>query len=525
MPTTITPIGPAPTVPDSSIDEPVFDVQQENFYRYEAEELAPKVNALGLATYNNAVESVAAAAAAVGARDTALALTNFKGSWAALPAEPLAKPASVEKSGSYWMLLNDIADPTVSVPGISADWAIVPGYFAVGDVVTTVRALTAPTWLRGNAAVYAKASYPLLAPLLPTAITPPTYRLGSPAALPAGGGTGTAFSSDGVYLAVVCATAPYVAIYKRAGDVFTKLADPASLPAGAASGVAFSQDGTYLAVAHATTPFVTIYKRAGDVFTKLANPASLPAGSGADVAFSQDGTYLAVAHTTTPFVTIFKRDGDVFTKLANPASLPAGNATDVAFSPDGTYLAVAHGTTPFVTIYKRDGDVFTKLANPASLPAGNATDVAFSPDGTYLAVAHATTPFVTVYKRAGDVFTKLADPATLPASTAYAVAFSPDGAYLAVAHSSTPFITVYERAGDVFTKMANPASLPAGNGTALAFFKGAAHFEYMLAIAVDATPYFHVYRDAYPFDPLTEFAVPNYPGLVGDPAKTYIRGA
>lgn len=92
MPTTITPIGSAPTVPDSSIDEPVFDVQQENFYRYEAEELAPKANALGLATYNNAVESVAAAAAAVGARDTALALTNFKGSGRRSRPSRLASP-------------------------------------------------------------------------------------------------------------------------------------------------------------------------------------------------------------------------------------------------------------------------------------------------------------------------------------------------------------------------------------------------------------------------------------------------
>ena len=28
-----------------------------------------------------------------------------------------------------------------------------------------------------------------------------------------------------------------------------------------------------------------------------------------------------------------------------------------------------------------------------------------------------------------------------------------------------------------------------------------------------------------PYNPLTEFAVPNFPGIVGDPSKTYIRGA
>jgi hypothetical protein len=38
-------------------------------------------------------------------------------------------------------------------------------------------------------------------------------------------------------------------------------------------------------VAHGTSPFVTVYKRSGDTFTKLANPATLPTGAGYGVAF------------------------------------------------------------------------------------------------------------------------------------------------------------------------------------------------------------------------------------------------
>ena len=62
-----------------------------------------------------------------------------------------------------------------------------------------------------------------------------------------------------------------------------------------------------MAVTHATTPFITIYKRAGDVFTKLANLTTLPTGTGIGVAFSSDDTYMAVAHDTTPFVTMYSR--------------------------------------------------------------------------------------------------------------------------------------------------------------------------------------------------------------------------
>jgi hypothetical protein len=87
-----------------------------------------------------------------------------------------------------------------------------------------------------------------------------------------------------------------------------KLPNPADLPASTGNAVAFSSDGTYMAVAHPTTPFITIYKRSGDTFTKLADPSSLPASTGQGVAFSSDGTYMAVAHSTTPFITIYKQD-------------------------------------------------------------------------------------------------------------------------------------------------------------------------------------------------------------------------
>ena len=44
-------------------------------------------------------------------------------------------------------------------------------------------------------------------------------------------------------------------------------------------------DEAFMAVAHDGTPFITIYKRSGDTFTKLANPATLPASNGLGVAF------------------------------------------------------------------------------------------------------------------------------------------------------------------------------------------------------------------------------------------------
>jgi hypothetical protein len=65
------------------------------------------------------------------------------------------------------------------------------------------------------------------------------------------------------------------------------------LPTGTGYGIDFSSDVLYLAVSHLNSPFITIYKRSGDVFTKLANPATLPPASpsndGNSVAFSNTG--------------------------------------------------------------------------------------------------------------------------------------------------------------------------------------------------------------------------------------------
>ena len=84
-----------------------------------------------------------------------------------------------------------------------------------------------------------------------------------------------------------------------------KFLNPVILPTGWGHGTAFSPDSNYLSVAHDTSPFVTIYKRSGDTFTKLDNPAILPTGLGYGTAFSPDSSYLSVAHGTSPFVTIY----------------------------------------------------------------------------------------------------------------------------------------------------------------------------------------------------------------------------
>jgi WD40 repeat protein len=318
-------------------------------------------------------------------------------------------------------------------------------------------------------------------------------KISDPATIPADTIRCIDFSFNTNYLAVSAGDSPYIYLYSRSGDTFTKLSDPASLPSDNALTCSFSMDDVYLAVgasASATTRLL-FYKRSGDTFTKLSDPASLPTGSCLGCKFSKSTNYLAATDANSPFIFIYKRSGDTFTKLANPSTLPPNTGFTCDFSMDDVYLAVSHANSPFITIYRRSEDTFTKLANPSSLPASNGNGCAFSKDGNYLAVAHDVSPFITIYKRSGDTFTKLANPSTLPAGTGRACDFSPDGRYLAVAHSTTPFITIYYRDGDSFIKISDPGTLPGGNAYVCRFSKDGNY----LAIGTTTSQYLTIYKN------------------------------
>jgi hypothetical protein len=156
-----------------------------------------------------------------------------------------------------------------------------------------------------------------------------------------------------------------------------------------------------MTVGHSITPFITIYKRSGDVFTKLSNPATLPPETWYGITFSTDGVYMAGVSLTAPFITIYKRSGDVFTKLADPAYVPTGVCYSIAFSADGYYLVVGGITAPGIIIYKRAGDVFTPTVTPTI--GGTGFGVSFYQSGAaymgnFIAVASDVTPFISVYR-------------------------------------------------------------------------------------------------------------------------------
>jgi Tol biopolymer transport system component len=289
-------------------------------------------------------------------------------------------------------------------------------------------------------------------------------KLANPATLPAGPSTtGLSWSRSTQYLAVFSINTPRIQLYKRATDTFTKLADPVDIPAGWGGGCAFSPpDGTYLALSYNTVPapYHIVYKRVGDVLTKLTTPTAIDNVCPC-VIWSNSGQYLIFGGAGATRLWVYKRAGDTFTYLTSSvfSALPPGVVNDLAISPDDQYLVVLHQTvSPGLSIYKRSGDTFTKLPNPAtSPPGGSATSASFSPDGKYLVVTSGNSPYLIVYKRSGDTFTTVTPlPAALIGNLNKS-SFSPDGVYLVCGGGQTPYICCNKSA---LGSLTDPATRP-----------------------------------------------------------------
>ena len=313
--------------------------------------------------------------------------------------------------------------------------------------------------------------------------------LPGPDVLPTGLSLSCDFSLDGNFLVVGHMDSPYITIYKRNGDTFTKLPDPSVLPGGNAYDCAFSPDGGYLAVAHMGSPYITIYKRSeGDRFVKLANPAILPPGEGLACTFSHDSTYLVIGSSESPSFIIYKRNGDIFSKLPNLPNLPSGWGYCSTFGFESTYLAIGAGMSPYFAVYKRTGDTFAKIKNPVEMPREQVDSCVFSLDGVYLALGHHGTPYITVYKREDDNFTKLQALPSPPSNTVYGCNFSSDNNYLALTYDDPPFLSIYRREEDSFVKIPDLPELT-GRGADCVFSQRGGY----LAIGYAKSPYLTIY--------------------------------
>ena len=186
------------------------------------------------------------------------------------------------------------------------------------------------------------------------------------------------FSGDGNYVAIFSNSTPYLTIYKRNGDAFNKLPAPDVLPGDdgnqpssyVLSNIDFTSDGRYLAVANKGFPGITVYKREGDIFTKLPNPIALPPGDAICLDLSVDGNYLAVGHFNSPNAIVYELDYTI--ELLGSTTNYSGVLKSVVADNDFIYAAGEQDPTQDSVIVKYSKE--TLQAVGTSIAIGGAVD-------------------------------------------------------------------------------------------------------------------------------------------------------
>lgn len=259
------------------------------------------------------------------------------------------------------------------------------------------------------------------------------------------------WSSDGRYLAIGLEGSSKLLLFKRFGNTFKSLTAPATLPAGTnVYGVAFSPNGLYLAVASSTDTttggYVTIYKRSGDVFTKLPDPAVVPTGVGVvDVSWSPDGQYLSFSTppSAAGFITYkVSFTTDLFTKLDDLSGYFSDDPIFMRWSPDGIHAVLGQDpSTSSFFIFQHFGDDISRVSPEVDTKFDAVPiDCVWSPNGKYLIFIHepdSSGNTLSIYVRGTDYLYELLSSYSFGDMYPSSIAISPDGAYLGCGFDST----------------------------------------------------------------------------------------
>lgn len=79
------------------------------------------LDALSAAIDEDVLAAAASATSAANSASSAQSASNFAGEWSTLTGA-LNTPATVYHNGAFWLLLNNLADVTLSEPGVTSDW-------------------------------------------------------------------------------------------------------------------------------------------------------------------------------------------------------------------------------------------------------------------------------------------------------------------------------------------------------------------------------------------------------------------
>jgi len=163
------------------------------------------------------------------------------------------------------------------------------------------------------------------------------------------------FWSDlGNYLIFSTDLYPFLSIFYVENNNFSLISvDP---PENSLASAKMDSSEKYLVCVLKNYPFLEIYKRSDNFFSKINRPYLLPNSECLDCSWSPDGTILSVTQVNSPKIINYKVILDFFEKIDNIEDFPATLSRSLAWSPNGNYLALTQNSNPNILIYKFYGD-------------------------------------------------------------------------------------------------------------------------------------------------------------------------
>jgi hypothetical protein len=315
--------------------------------------------------------------------------------------------------------------------------------------------------------------------------------------LPAGQVNALEWSPDGTYLAAAVTPATgttYAILYKRSGQTLTPTTGITTQPYGPTLDVSWSDNSQVVCFVGHTSPYVWVYERSGDTFTKLTDIGTTsptghsnstiplhPANCCCIIPFTylnDDGDPNPQNATCAIFVGHGYDSGSGYsgafyvlynqtwaTQEGNASNWFGGGSSGTPFHGFGADiiscdLTSTEGTGPMVVFGMNGGNyvsnfivtatgegeaVLTLQAVPFTLPSGNVNGITANGDGTYVALGTSGTQKLMLYQMIAGV---LVYNGTQPTPDNYdvtlGVAFSPDASLLAaVNQTTTPYASMY----------------------------------------------------------------------------------
>lgn len=204
-------------------------------------------------------------------------------------------------------------------------------------------------------------------------------KLANPATLPSGEGRRCKFSKDSKQILMASADAsPLLSIYSLENDVLTKLATNKITPIPSASYNILSIDwtDTYIACCVQTSPFLYLYKKVDDVYTRITDYTNVLTVYALNCCITPNERFLLITNRTAPYFLAYE--------LADtPAVVPVrgvsvdSESRNYCFSKTGNYWVASSGLPPYIRVFDcREKEVAYNTATAPILDVGSFLGVA-----------------------------------------------------------------------------------------------------------------------------------------------------